>query len=112
MSRPLERFYEIIAWIFIILVVCVMLCGCNRKTPIENAFDNVGQAVVDVKSSLPKECQTEIVLAKINDVESKKQVAQSLCAEKIKSAEIKYERAMFALIIIISVFFLRFFIKF
>ena len=45
MSRPLERFYEITAWIFIILVVCVMLTACNRKTPVENAFDNVGQAV-------------------------------------------------------------------
>lgn len=111
MSRPLERFYEITAWIFIILVVCVMLTACNRKTPVENAFDNVGQAVIDVQASLPKECQTEIVLAKINDVESKRQVAQSLCAEKIKSVEIKYERAMFALIIIISVFFLRFFIR-
>ena len=111
MSRPLERFYEIIAWIFIILVVCVMLTACNRKTPVETAFDNVGQAVIDVQTSLPKECQTEIVLAKINDIESKRQVAQSLCAEKIKSAEIKYERALFGLIIMIFIFFLRFFIK-
>lgn len=111
MSRPLERFYEIIAWIFIILVVCTMLTACNRKTPVENAFDNVGQAVIDVQASLPKECQTEIVLAKINDVESKRQVAQSLCAEKIKEAQNKYERTLFALIGLIFLLFLRFFIK-
>lgn len=96
----------------ILLIFTVLLSGCWRKSPVEQSFEGVQQAVVAIKESLPVECQTEIVLAKINDVESKRQVAQSVCEQKIKSVEIKYERALFALILIISVFVLRFFIKF
>ena len=96
----------------ILLFLTVLLSGCWHKTPVEHSFNEVQQAVIAVKESLPVECQTETVMAKINEVESKRQVAQSVCEEKIKSIEIKYERALFALILIISVFFLRFFVKF
>lgn len=95
----------------ILLVLTALLSGCWHKSPVDQSFEGVQQAVVAIKESLPVECQTEIVLTKINDVESKRQVAQSVCEQKIKSVEIKYERALFALILIISVFVLRFFIK-
>lgn len=95
----------------ILLIFTVLLSGCYRKTAVEHSFDDVQQAVNTVKETLPEECKTEVVLAKINEVETKKQVAQSICEEKIKSVQIKYERSLFALIFIISVFFLRFFIK-
>jgi len=87
------------------------LGGCSRKTAVEHSFNDVQQAVDAVKETLPQECKTDVVLAKIGEIETKKQVAQSICKEKIKSVQIKYERSLFALILIISVFFLRFFIK-
>lgn len=93
------------------LILTVLLSGCWHKSPVDHSFVEVQQAVVAVKESLPAECKTENVMAKIEEVETKRQVAQSVCEEKIKSIEIKYERALFALIFIISVFFLRFLIK-
>lgn len=95
----------------ILLILTGLLSGCWHKTPVEQSFDDVHQAVVAVKDSLPAECKTEIILTKINNIESKNQVAQSVCEKQIKDIEIKYERALLALILVISVFFLRFFIK-
>ena len=95
----------------ILLIFTVLLSGCWHKSPVEHSFGEVQQAVAAVKESLPTECKTENVMAKIEEVETKRQVAQSVCEEKIKSIEIKYERALFALVFIISIFFLRFFIK-
>lgn len=108
----MKTFMQLVIIAFFAVFVCSCLTGCARKTPVEQSFEEVQQAVVVVKESLPVECQTETVMAKFNDIETKRQVAQSVCEEKIKSIEIKYERALFALILIISVFFLRFFVKF
>ena len=95
----------------ILLILTVLLSGCWHKTSVEQSFEEVQQAVIAVKDALPAECQTEIVMAKINDIESKRQIAQSVCEEKIKSVEIKYERSLFALIFVLSVVLFRFFIK-
>lgn len=95
----------------ILLIFTVLLSGCWHQNPVDHSFGEAQQALVAVKDSLTVECKTEIVLSKINEAEAKRQVAQSVCEEKIKSIEVKYERALFALILIISVFFLRFFLK-
>lgn len=96
---------------FIIMMFVFCLSGCAKKTPVETAFDDVQTSIVNIKENLPEECQTVFVLEKIEKIESKIQVAQSVCEAKIKDTQVKYERSLWVLGIIILVFFAKIFIK-
>ena len=87
------------------------LTGCSRKTPVDNAFHEVETSIVAVKENLPPECQTKDVLAKIDEVEWKRQTAESVCQAKIKDIQNKYERVLLVLGFIISALFAKNFIK-
>ena len=87
------------------------LTGCSRKTPVDNAFHEVETSIVAVKENLPPECQTKEVLAKIDEVEWKRQTAESVCQAKIKDIQNKYEHVLLVLGFIISVLFAKNFIK-
>lgn len=111
MSKTLEFICEILIWGFIIAVVCLMLSSCTRKTPVEHAFDGVQQAIVQAKDTLPAECKTEQVLARFDELESKRIVAENVCEAKIKDVQIKYERTLWLIFLIILAFFAKNFIK-
>ena len=103
-----------ISGIIIALLFCFfisMLAGCSRKTPVENAFHEVETSIVAVKENLPPECQTKEVLAKIDEVEWKRQTAESVCDAKIKDTQNKYERVLWVLGFIILTLFAKNFIK-
>ena len=87
------------------------LTGCSRKTPVDNAFHEVETSIVAVKENLPPECQTKDVLAKIDEVEWKRQTAESVCQAKIKDIQNKYERVLLVLGFILSALFAKNFIK-
>ena len=101
-----------------LLLLCILFCfcifgltGCSRKTPVDNAFHEVETSIVAVKENLPPECQTKEVLAKIDEVEWKRQTAESVCQAKIKDAQNKYERVLWVLGFIILALFAKNFIK-
>lgn len=98
-------------WLFIVFCICIMF-GCAKKEPVENAFQDVQTSIIAVKDSLPKECQTEIVMAKIGELESKKEVAESVCAAKIKDVQTKYERCLWVFFVLILAFFVKIFVKY
>ena len=110
MKAMREMAVLILIW-FLFCFFCFCLAGCSHKTPVDNAFHEVHQSIVAIKDSLPVECQTDVVMAKINEVETKRQTAESVCNAKIKDTQVKYERALWALIVIILTFFAKFFIK-
>lgn len=91
--------------------LCFSLTGCSRKTPVDNAFQEVQTSIVAIKDTLPPECQTTEVMAKINEVEWKRQTAESVCQAKIKDTQNKYERVLWVLGFIILAFFAKIFIK-
>lgn len=91
--------------------LCFSLTGCSRKTPVENAFHEVETSIVAVKENLPPECRTKEVLAKIDEVEWKRQIAESVCDAKIKDTQNKYERVLWVLGFIILALFAKIFIK-
>lgn len=98
--------------LWLLFCFCVFgLTGCSRKTPVDNAFHEVGTSIVAVKENLPPECQTKEVLAKIDEVEWKRQTAESVCQAKIKDTQNKYERVLLVLGFIISALFAKNFIK-
>ena len=100
----------VITWL---IILCAILCllGCAKKTPVENAFDDVNQAIISTKESLPAQCKTEIVLSKFEEIEAKRQVAQNTCEMKIKDVQTKYERVLGVLIVLILGIFVKIFIK-
>lgn len=103
-----------ISGIIIALLFCFfmsMLAACSRKTPVENAFHEVETSIVAVKENLPPECQTAEVMAKIDEVEWKRQTAESVCQAKIKDTENKYERVLWVLGFIFLAFLAKNFIK-
>ena len=91
--------------------LCFCLAGCSKKTPVENAFHEMETSIVAIKENLPSECQTKEVLAKIDEVEWKRQTAESVCQAKIKDTQNKYERVLWVLGFVILVFFAKIFIK-
>ena len=111
MNKTLEMICGCLIWIFVIFVFCLMLSGCSRKTPVESAFSGVQQAIVETKQSLPTECQTSEVLAKFEELETKRQVAESVCEAKIKDTQIRWERTLWFIILVVGAYFVKFFIK-
>lgn len=111
MNRTMEVICGTLIWIFVVFVFSLVLLGCSRKTPVENAFDDVQQAIVSVKGTLPPECQTEKVMQKFQEIELKQQVAENVCQTQIKTTEIKYERVLGIVFFIILVFFVKIFLK-
>ncbi len=100
----------LILWL-VFCFLCFSLTGCARKTPVDNAFHEVQTSIVAIKESLPSECQTAEVMAKINEVEWKRQTAESVCDAKIKDTQNKYERVLWVLGFIILTLFAKNFIK-
>lgn len=90
---------------------CFSLTGCSRKTPVESAFNEVQTSIVAVKENLPPECQTKEILAKIDEVEWKRQTAEQVCLAKIKDTQNKYERVLWILGFIILALFAKNFLK-
>ena len=107
-----------IFYIFRIMILWIVICscifaltGCARKTPVETAFDDVQASIVDTKESLSPECKTALILEKFEKIELKAKSAQTVCEAKIRDIQIKYERALGALAIILLAFFAKIFIK-
>lgn len=98
--------------LWLLFCFCIFgLTGCSRKTPVENAFHEVETSIVAVKENLPPECQTKEVLTKIDEVEWKRQTAESVCQAKIKDTQNKYERVLWAWLFMFFAFIARFFAK-
>lgn len=100
----------LLLWFF--FCFCVFcLAGCSRKTPVDNAFQEVSTSIVALKEELPVECKTDVIIKKVEDLELKNQFAEQICKSKIKDTELKYERALWVLGFIILGFFAKIFIK-
>lgn len=97
--------------VLLFLLFISLLSGCSKKTPVENAFHEMETSIVAVKENLPPECKTKEVFAKIDEVEWKRQTAESVCQAKIKDIQNKYERVLLVLGFIILAFFAKNFIK-
>lgn len=95
----------------LILASVLILSGCARKTPVEQAFDSIGQSVATLEQSLPTECKTDAVMTKIANLQTENAKAKATCETKIQDYKIKYERVLTLLTIIILAFFAKFFIK-
>jgi len=111
MRKIFDNIFSVIVLLFVSFFIGLCLSGCSRKTPVENAFYEVETSIVAVKQNLPPECQTKEVLAKIDEVEWKRQTAEQVCQAKIKDTQVKYERVLWVLFFIILAFFVKNFVK-
>lgn len=111
MRKMFDYIFSVIVLLFFCFLIGLFLSGCSRKTPVENAFHEVETSIVAVKENLPPECQTKEVLAKIDEIEWKRQTAEQVCQAKIKDTETKYERVLWVLVFIGLAFFCKNFIK-
>lgn len=111
MRKVFDYIFSVVFLLFFCFLIGLFLSGCSRKTPVENAFHEVETSIVAVKENLPPECQTKEVLAKIDEVEWKRQTAESVCQAKIKDTQNKYERVLWVLGFIILALFAKIFIK-
>lgn len=100
----------IILW-FILGAGVMSLGGCAQKTPVENAFAEAEQAMTAVRKTLPAECMTPEVEARLDAIESKYKMAQMTCEKQIKAEQIKYSNLMMVLVVWIFLFIARFFLK-
>lgn len=100
----------IILWLILCCVV-LSLTGCSRKTPVDDAFQDVNTSIVTLKDELPPECKTDLILKNIEKLELNNQFAEQVCKSKIKDLESKNERLWWIIIFAIFAFAVRFFIK-
>lgn len=110
MNKNFRIFCGLLSWGFIFLMIG-LLFGCATKSPVEESFNEAHQAIVVAKDSLSSECQTPEVIEKFESAKIKYEKAQNICEAKIKDVQIKYERSLWALFIIIFIFFAKNFIK-
>ena len=98
--------------LWMVIAFCLLaLFGCSKSTPVDSAFNSVHESIVAVKDSLPEECKTDAILRKIDNIENKSVVAESVCNSKIKEVQTRFERTLGALIIMILLFLGKFFLK-
>lgn len=73
----------------------IFLMGCTKTTPTQAIIDHANTALAEVKESLPAECQTKDVFAKIDKVQALINTAPKTCELQIQS--IRMERNSYAL---------------
>lgn len=95
----------------ILLVFTVLLSGCTRKEPVEQAFNGVQQSVQNLEQTLPVECKTEETMIAIEKLQSEITSARATCETKILDYKTKYERLMTVVFFIILGIFIKFFLK-
>ena len=94
---------------FILGFVLLCLGGCQRKTPVETAFNSVENSVVALEKTLPIECKTEVVSEKIAQVRLEMAKAQTECEKKINEYKIKYERLLMVVSAMVLLWAIKFF---
>lgn len=101
-------------WYFLITLAVLLalnLTGCSKKTPVEQAFQGVGESITAIEHALPAECRTKDINTKISAVREESNKAQIACETKIKEYKTKYDMAKNALFGLILLIFGIFFIK-
>lgn len=92
-------------------LLVLTLTGCSRKTPVEQAFQGVGESITAIEHTLPAECRTEDVERQLAMIREKTTSAQVACETKIQEYKTKYnvaKNALFGIIfLILGVFFIK-----
>ena len=99
------------AILVLIGLFCVMsLTGC-AKTPVETVAESIEEQITSLENTLPKECKNEAVVAQIESLRAENKVAQAVCETEINNIQLKYERVLTILLVVLGVFFAKFYIK-
>lgn len=99
------------AILILIGLFCVMsLAGCG-KTPVETVAESIEEQIMSLEKTLPKECKTEAVVAQIESLRAENKVAQAVCETEINNIQLRYNRILTILLVVLGVFFAKFFIK-
>lgn len=90
-------------------LLVLTLAGCSRKTPVEQAFQGVGESITAIEHTLSAECRTEDVERQLAMIREKTTSAQVACETKIQEYKTKYnvaKNAFFGLFfMILAIFF-------
>lgn len=90
-----------------IFLVFLLLCGCARDEPIQNATKTLNNQITALENSLPDTCKTESVNAQINAIKTQIATIQSVCdteKAKITAEKVRWQWAFFALLLIIAAY--------
>lgn len=100
------------AILILIGLFCVMsLAGCASKSPVETVAQSIEEQITSLEKTLPKECKTEAVVAQIESLRAENRVAQAVCETEINNTQLRYNRILTILLVVLGVFFAKFFIK-
>lgn len=100
------------AILILIGLFCVMsLAGCASKSPVETVAQSIEEQITSLEKTLPKECKTEAVVAQIESLRAENKVAQAVCETEINNMQLRYNRILTILLVVLGVFFAKFYIK-
>lgn len=103
-----KLFYAILV---LIGLFCIMsLTGC-AKTPVETIAESIEEQITSLEKTLPKECKTEAVVSQIESLRAENKVAQAVCETEINNIQLRYNRILTILLVILGLFFAKFYIK-
>lgn len=94
-----------------IVITCLSMTGCARKTATDTAFDSVSKAINVLEQTLPEECRTEPIVSQIESIRASNTLAQTVCEAEINAVKVKYERLVGILVLIVAIYLGRFFLK-
>ena len=85
----------------ILLISTFLLSGCAKDNPTQAIIDNANTALTEIKETLPPECQTKEVFAKIDKVQAIINIAPETCelmVDRVRVQRDRYAMAFFAML--------------
>ena len=98
----------------ILLVFTLLLSGCAKDNPTQAIIDNANTALTEIKETLPPECQTKEVFAKIDKVQAIIKTAPETCelmVDKVRMQRDRYAMAFFVMLAVSALFLTRRFLR-
>lgn len=81
----------------------IFLTSCAKDNPTQAIIDNANTALTEVKETLPPECQTKEVFAKIDKVQAIINTAPETCELMVDKVRVQRDRYALAFFVMLAV---------
>lgn len=95
-----------------IIIAFFLLAGCAKENPTQAIIDNANTALAEIKETLPPECQTKEVFAKIDKVHAIIKTAPETCELMVDKVRVQRDRYAIAFFVMLTVGMLSLFRRF
>lgn len=86
-----------------LLISTLLQSGCAQNNPTQAIIDNANTTLTEIKETLPPECQTKEVFAKIDKVQAIIKTAPETCELMLDKVRVQRDRYALAFFVMLAV---------